>query len=115
MSAITGTSDASTDGFMGAIVPQGVRFTAMNRRRLLWSVLLALLLPLAQLAAAAHDLSHARPAIEAGSKSTPANAHCDLCVVAAAIAGGGAPSSTPTLLLADIRTDSPATQLASTP
>jgi hypothetical protein len=87
----------------------------MHRWRLLRSFLLALLLPLAQLAAVAHDLSHVRAAIDAGSKSTPANAHCDLCVVAAAIAGGGAPASTPTLLLADIGTDSPAAQLASAP
>ena len=86
----------------------------MNRRRLLCSFLLALLLPLAQLAAAAHDLSHVRPAVETGSKSTPANAHCDLCVVAAAIGGGGAPSSAPALLLADAGTASPAAQPAPT-
>jgi hypothetical protein len=87
----------------------------MNRRRLLWSFLLALLLPMAQLAAAAHDLSHLRPAVETGSKSTPANAHCDLCVVAAAIGGGGAPSAAPTLFLADHDAVAPALQLASRP
>jgi imidazolonepropionase-like amidohydrolase len=68
----------------------------MNRR-LLWSLLLALLLPLAQVAAAAHELSHVQAASNAGSKSAPAAAHCDLCAVAASISGGGTPSTAPTL------------------
>jgi hypothetical protein len=70
----------------------------MNRR-LLWSLLLAFLLPLAQVAAAAHELSHVRAPSEAGSKSAPAVAHCDLCAVAAAISGGAAPSTAPVLAL----------------
>lgn len=78
----------------------------MNRR-LLWSLLLALLLPLAQVAAAAHELSHVRPGTEAGSKSAPVAAHCDLCVVAATISGGGAPSTTPTLALAHVEAAAP--------
>jgi hypothetical protein len=72
----------------------------MNRR-LLWSLLLALLLPLAQVAAAAHELSHVQGTTEAGSKSAPVAAHCDLCVVAAAISGGAAPSAAPVLALPD--------------
>lgn len=70
----------------------------MNRR-LLWSLLLALLLPLAQVAAAAHEVSHVQAAPQAGSKSAPVGGHCDLCAVAAAISGGGAPTATPVLAL----------------
>lgn len=73
----------------------------MNRR-LLWSLLLAILLPLAQVAAAAHELSHVRTAAEGGSKSAPAGSHCDLCAVAAAVSGGAAPSATPVLALPDM-------------
>src|SRR4051794_39543302 len=72
----------------------------MNRR-LIWSLLLALLLPLAQVAAAAHELSHVQAASEAGSKSAPVVAHCDFCAVAAAISGGAAPSAAPVLALSD--------------
>ena len=57
-------------------------------RRLLLALLLALVLPLAQVAAAAHELTHVRAALQ--DKSSPTPAHCDLCVVAAAVTGGGA-------------------------
>ena len=53
----------------------------MNRR-LLWSLLLAFLLPLAQLGAAAHEVSHV--------KQAPATLHCDQCTLGAAVTGGGA-------------------------
>ena len=59
----------------------------MNRR-LLWTFLLALLLPLAQVAAAAHEVSHVRSTQQ--DKSGPVVTHCDLCAVAAAVSGGGA-------------------------
>jgi hypothetical protein len=49
-------------------------------------LLLALLLPLAQLAAADHELSH----LDASTKATAHFTHCDLCVAAAAVTGGGA-------------------------
>jgi hypothetical protein len=78
----------------------------MNRR-LLWSLLLALLLPLAQVAAAAHELSHVQASAAAGSKSAPVAAHCDLCVVAATIGGGGAPSTAPTIALAHVESAAP--------
>jgi len=59
-------------------------------RRLLLALLLAFVLPLAQVAAAAHEVSHVQ-----GSKdqSAPVAVHCDLCAVAAAVSGGAAPSA----------------------
>ena len=67
----------------------------MNRR-FLWSLLLALILPLAQVAAAAHEVSHIRaPFSEKSGVPTP---HCDVCAVAAAVTGGGAASDAPVLL-----------------
>jgi hypothetical protein len=71
----------------------------MNRRFLV-ALLLALLLPLAQLAAAAHEVSHVRGA---DSKSTPAAVHCDLCALGAAVTGGGAVSEPPVLAHAPAR------------
>lgn len=61
----------------------------MNRR-FLGSLLLALILPLAQVAAAAHDVSHVQATVPA--------LHCDLCDVAANITGGGAASHSPVVL-----------------
>lgn len=62
-------------------------------RRLLWSLLLAFILPLAQVAAAAHEVSH--------TPATPASIHCDQCALAAAVSGGAAPSTPPALWLPD--------------
>lgn len=64
----------------------------MNRR-LLWSFVLAVLLPLAQVAAAAHEVSHV--------KAAPASIHCDECAIAAAVSGGAAAASHAALPLAD--------------
>ena len=64
-------------------------------RRFLLALLLALVLPLAQVAAAAHEVSHVRALAD---KSTPAAVHCDICVVAAAVTGGGAASQAPVVL-----------------
>ena len=55
----------------------------MNRR-LFWSLLFALILPLAQVAAAAHEVTHL--------KAPPTSIQCDLCELAAAVSGGAAPS-----------------------
>lgn len=65
----------------------------MNRR-FLWSLLFALLLPLAQVAAAAHEVSHARTASDAAG--LPA-LHCDLCDVATNLTSG-VPGPAPALL-----------------
>jgi hypothetical protein len=67
----------------------------MNRR-FFWSLLLAVLLPLAQVAAAAHEVTHVRAALS--DKSSQPAPHCDLCVVAAAVTGGGATSSAPVVV-----------------
>jgi hypothetical protein len=64
----------------------------MNRR-FLWTFLLALLLPFAQLAAAAHEISHVQPAVQADSKSALHGGHCEICALAAHISGGAAATS----------------------
>lgn len=65
-------------------------------RRILLAFLIALVLPLAQVAAAAHEVSHVRTSQQ--DKSAPAVSHCDLCAVAAAVTGGGAASAAPIVL-----------------
>ena len=59
-------------------------------RGFLLALLLSFVLPLAQVAAAAHEVSHVHASLQ--DKSAPGAAHCDLCVVAAAVTGGGAAS-----------------------
>ena len=78
----------------------------MNRR-FLWSLLLALILPLAQVAAAAHEVSHVRTAVS--DKSGVPAPHCDLCAVAAAVTGGGAASQAPVLQHAPAQYEQPLT------
>ena len=65
------------------------RSTPLVRHRFAWLLWLALLLPLAQGAAAWHALSHARADLagEADGKALHA-AHCDLCLTASALATG---------------------------
>ncbi len=68
-------------------------------RRFAWLLWLGLLLPVAQIAAATHALSHAS---QAGSHDeshpqAPHLVHCDLCLMAAAI-GGAAPAAIPSTL-----------------
>lgn len=77
----------------------------MNRR-LLWSLLLALILPLAQAAAAAHEVSHVRTSVT--DKSAPSGLHCDICVVAAAVTGGAAAGKAPFLAHAPAAPQAPA-------
>jgi hypothetical protein len=79
----------------------------MMRRHLCWIFLFALLLPLAQLAAAAHEVSHVRPALEMGSKSGLQGGHCDMCALAAQVDGGAAASSPPKLPLPAPRQSTP--------
>jgi hypothetical protein len=85
----------------------GVRFPAMNRR-LVWSLLFALLLPFAQLAAAAHEVSHVRGAVQ--DKSTAAFLHCGVCDVAAAVTGGAAASEPAVLVHAPAHAEAPTWQ-----
>jgi len=75
-------------------------------RRLLASLLwLALLLPMAQLAASCHALSHAR--LDGGGAADPQyaphQARCDLCLTAAAIFAGAPPGEPPSLAPVTIR------------
>ena len=74
-------------------------------RRLVFALLLALVLPLAQVAAAAHELSHVSAALQDKSSSVPA--HCDLCVAAAAVTGGGATAQVPVVLHAPAVSEQP--------
>lgn len=72
---------------------------AYARRHLPWLLWLALLMPVAQVAAAWHVLSHER--VDGGDDADGPKAlhvsHCDLCVVAAAVTGGALPGRAPSL------------------
>lgn len=65
------------------------------QRRLAWLLWLALLLPLAHTAAACHAATHAMGDAQRDSQHAPASlaAPCDLCLMAAGLADGAAPSS----------------------
>ena len=67
------------------------------QRRLAWLLWFALLVPIAQLGAAWHSLSHDRPdAIRAiDVKKAATQTHCDLCLSAAAIGSGAPLAETP--------------------
>lgn len=62
----------------------------LTRRHLVWLLWLVLLLPLAQTAATWHVLSHmnSQSAPESDSRQAIHHAQCDLCLGAAALAGG---------------------------
>jgi len=66
------------------------------RRHMVWLLWLALLLPLAQTAASWHVLSHvdSGQAAEPDEQQSIHQAHCELCLSAAAVIGG-APLATP--------------------
>src|SRR5437868_3003700 len=71
----------------------------LSRARFGWLLWLALLLPVAQYAAALHGLSHAVQQAQGEDKQAAHFAHCDLCVTAAEVAAGALPSLPPTLQL----------------
>jgi hypothetical protein len=79
-----------------ALSMRASRSPRISRRCLTWLVWLGLLLPVAQVGAAVHALSHARPdaSRESDGKQAPQAGHCDLCLIAAAI-GGAAPLAQP--------------------
>ena len=66
------------------------RIRTVPQRHLVWLLWLVLLLPVAQVTASWHALSHV--AIDASASSDPQHAphlaHCDLCLTAAAVDGG---------------------------
>lgn len=85
-----------------------VRSGRLAARRFGWLLWLGLLLPIAQLAAATHALSHTRTATS--SRDDPSSqahfVHCDLCLTAAAI-GGAAPVAEPASLATSVFDASP--------
>ena len=78
---------------------QTLRRNMLSQRHLAWLLWLALLLPLAQSAATWHLLSHVRAdqADADGGKPAIHLSQCDLCLSAAALAGGAPLLSTPRL------------------
>jgi hypothetical protein len=75
---------------MGLAAMHPNRFRTVPQRHLVWLLWLVLLLPVAQVTASWHAMSHV--AIEAGGASDPQHAphqnHCELCLTAAAVDGG---------------------------
>jgi hypothetical protein len=67
------------------------RSPLISRRCLAWLVWLGLLLPVAQVGAAVHALSHARPDDSLVAK-LPQGGHCDLCLLGAAVGGAAPPA-----------------------
>ncbi len=62
---------------------------AVSPSRFAWLLWLALLLPAAQVLAAAHTLSHVAPVAGTdGGQQAPQDASCALCLSAAAVSGG---------------------------
>jgi hypothetical protein len=79
------------------------------RRRLAWLLWLALLLPLAQSAAAWHGYSHTVAGVngDGESKQSTHRASCDLCLTAAAVIGGALVGNEPARLVRDARHELP--------
>ena len=73
--------------------------TLFPRRRFAWLLWLALLLPVAQVVASGHALSHqgvaAAGAEYEGKRALPQHAACALCITAAAMGAGALPSTPP--------------------
>jgi hypothetical protein len=75
-----------------------------SSRRLSWVLWLALLLPLAQVSASWHAMSHLQlDTADADGKQTLHQSHCDLCITAAAVHGGALPGEPPRLVLGAVR------------
>jgi hypothetical protein len=85
-----------------------------STRRFIWLLSLLLLIPAAQAAATWHDVSvapfagrHAEHGRDTGQKRLHDPAHCDLCLTAAALAGGALPLMSPDALPALGRHETP--------
>ena len=77
-------------------VMQALCPTLSSHRRFVWLLWLVLLLPLAQTAANLHLLSHATSELDGASGGADGKlainpAHCDLCLMAAALIGSAPP------------------------
>jgi hypothetical protein len=93
---------------MSADIMLPLRFLRLRRHRVTWLLWLALLLPLAQGAAIGHALSHAASDLSSQESGKALHAaHCELCLIGAALAGGGAPARPLTVLAAAVRPSAP--------
>ena len=72
---------------------RSLRLPLLLRASLAWVAALALLLPVAQLAAVAHGYTHLGPQTspDGEHRSLPQLAHCDLCLTVAGLDGSGLP------------------------
>ena len=77
-----------------------LRSRPVFQRYFMWLLCLAFLLPIAQVAAAWHGLSHTgveasvdRQEAADAKRSLPHPIHCDLCLTASALSGGALPSA----------------------
>jgi hypothetical protein len=88
-----------------------LRSRLLAPRHFAWLLWLALLLPLAQGAAAWHALSHTGADLspEHDGKALHAT-HCDLCLTAADVIGGVLPGEPPPLFFATVRHTTPLPQ-----
>lgn len=84
-------------------------------RRFTWLLWLALLLPMAQAAANWHAFSHTgrEASGEPNGKQAPHFSHCDLCLTAAAVAGGALPAAPTALPIPALRHQAPQLAFAS--
>ena len=80
-----------------------------THRSLVWLLGLALLLPVAQLTATWHGLSHIAAASSGpdDDRQAPHATHCDLCLTAAAVAGGALPATGAVAIFAPARQAAP--------
>jgi hypothetical protein len=80
-----------------------------SSRRFAWLLWFGLLLPVAQLAAASHALSHTGDLIgnPVDGKQAAHASHCDLCLSAAAIAGGAPLGTAPLFVQPRLRHAAP--------
>jgi hypothetical protein len=81
----------------------------VSQRHFMWLLWLALLLPMGQLLATWHALSHANSEArgEVNGKQALHLSHCDLCLTAAAVAGGAMAVAPPSLPHAVVRHQAP--------
>ena len=86
-----------------------------TQRRSTWLLWLALLLPMAQAAANWHAFSHTGRETrgEPKGKQAPHFSHCDLCLTAAAVAGGALPAAPTALPIPALRHQAPQAAFAS--
>ena len=92
------------------------RLRSTLRRHAAWLLWLAMLFPVAQVAAGAHAISHARQ--EACQDALDACVHpllCDLCLLGAAVAGGAPTGDAPALTLPELRHERPVAVAVASP